>query len=418
MLKKSKWLLLMLMALLSVALLLSACGGGEEPAAEEPAAEEPAGEEPAEEPAAAAETVKIGFLGPITGPNAAEGAAARNAFMMAIEEANASGEFPYTIEIIEVDDQSTESVAVAGANQIVADSAVVAATGFWNSGPAEASIPVFKQAEVPLLIWGAIRESLTNADNVPWITRSAPTDKQENIPLAEMVLDDMGYTDWFIVSDVGSYGSGNFEAFKAELESRGITPLGEEQVQEDTADLSAVVQRIKASGAKAVYCGSTVNIGSQLKRQLYEAGVTDILFTGISGMKTEDFFKIGAEAAEGSLIVSPGIILADSEEGAAFIERYEAKGYAEPIGAYTPYAYEAALILLNALRACGDAPTAEAMRDAINASETTGIMGTTTFNEIGQTTNVASFLNVAQDGAWVPLANSEYADETRMFGGK
>ena len=42
--------------------------------------------------------VKLGFLSPITGANAAEGAAARNAFKLAIDQANESGDFDYTIE--------------------------------------------------------------------------------------------------------------------------------------------------------------------------------------------------------------------------------------------------------------------------------------------------------------------------------
>jgi branched-chain amino acid transport system substrate-binding protein len=301
----------------------------------------------------------------------------------------------------------------------VSDSDIVAASGFWNSGPAAAAIPVFKEAEIPLLIWGAIRESLTNSENVPYITRSAPTDKQENIPLAVKVLDEMGYKDWFIVSDVSSYGDGNFNAFKSELAARKITPIGEEQVPEDTTDLNAVVQKVKASGAKAVYCGSTVAIGSQLKRQLYEGGVRDVLYCGISGMKTEDFLKIGAEPAEGTLVVSPGIILEDTPEGNNFINLYNSQGYSEPIGAFTPYAYEAALILINSMRACDGKPTAEAMTKAILNSKTTGIMGTTTFNEIGQTENVAAYLNVVQDGKWVPLEKSEYNQGgKRAFGGK
>ncbi|MDO4581908.1 MAG: branched-chain amino acid ABC transporter substrate-binding protein [Bacillota bacterium] len=399
-----KSLLFLLVVISALALVFAGCAA--------PAEEEAEGDTPA------VDVVKIGFFAPITGSNAAEGTAARNAFQMAIDNVNESGELPYQIELIIVDDQSTESVAVAGANQIVADELVVAASGFWNSGPAAAASEVFKEAEIPLLIWGAIRESLTSAENYPYITRSAPTDKQENEPLAEAVLDEMGYQDWFIVSDASSYGQGNLEAFTAELSARGITALGSEVVLEDQTDFSAVVAKIRESGAKAVYCGSTVNIGSLLKEQLYSAGVTDILFCGISGMKTEDFFKISADAAEGALIVSPGIILEDSVEGQAFIDEYTAEGFAEPIGAYTPYAYEAALILINALRSCGDAPTAAAMVDAILASETTGIMGTTTFNEIGQTTNVAAYLNVAQDGAWVPYEDSEYADGTRAFGGQ
>ena len=367
-------------------------------------------------------TVKLGFIGPITGTNAAEGSAARNAFLMAIEDANNSGRFPYTIETIIVDDQSSEDVAAAGAAKMVSDPLVVAVTGFWNSGPAAAAIPIFIDAKIPLLIWGAISETLTNEDNVPWITRSAPTDKQENIPLARAVLDNMGYKDWFVVSDLSTYGSGNYDAFMRELFSRDITPLGSEYVREDAYEniweINEVVQKIIQSGAKAVYCGSTYSIGSQLKRRLYEAGATNILYCGISGMKTVDFFNIGNSAAEGTLVVSPGIILEETAAGRRFIEVYNSKAYSEPIGAYTPYAYEAALILINSLSVCSGRPTSAEMTNVIFRSTTVGIMGTTAFNEIGQTMNIAAYLNVAQNGSWVPYLNSDYANGRRSFGGR
>lgn len=365
----------------------------------------------------AAKTVKLGFLSPITGANAAEGAAARNAFELAIKQANESGEFPYTIETIIVDDQSDASVGVAGAQKIVSDSGVVAATGHWNSGVAEATIPVFKEAEIPMLIWGAIRESLINAGNYPWITRSAPTDAQENVPLAKAVIDDMGYNKIFVVSDVTSYGEGNTAAITKEMADRGLTPLGVEKVQEGTVDFRAIIEKVKASGATCVYWGGVVTEGSILKQQLFENGL-NVLFCSISGSYSDDFLKIGADAAEGALVVKPGIVLESTELGRKFIADYQAAGYSEPIGAYTPYAYEAALILLNALRACGDEPTAAKMVDAIRNSNTTGIMGTTTFNEIGQTTNVAAFLNVIQDGKWMVYDDSEYATGARTFPGK
>ena len=47
--------------------------------------------------------VKIGFIGPLTGPNAAQGVGARNAFDLKIREANASGKFPYKIEMVALD---------------------------------------------------------------------------------------------------------------------------------------------------------------------------------------------------------------------------------------------------------------------------------------------------------------------------
>jgi len=361
------------------------------------------------------EYVTLGFFGPITGSGAAEGSAARNAFQLAIDQANASGEYPYEIRTMIIDDQGDPTAAASGAQQVVADDSVVAATGHWHSVCADATTPVFIENEIPFLIWGAIRENLTSAENYPWITRSAPTDVQENNPLAVKVLDEMGYKKIFIVATDSSYGNGNLNAFKAELNKRGLEPVGVESVPAETVDFNAIVTKIMASDCDAVYCGSTNTEGIYLKEQLSKAGF-DKLFFGISGLKTEDFLIIGSEAAEGALVTSPGIRLDSTDAGKKFIEDYNAENFDTPIGAYTPYSYEAALILLQALKACGDNPTALTMRDAIANGSFTGIMGTTTFNDVGQTELVAVCMYVVQDGQWVFFEDSEYASGVRSFG--
>jgi branched-chain amino acid transport system substrate-binding protein len=361
------------------------------------------------------EYVTLGFFGPITGSGAAEGSAARNAFQLAIDQANASGEYPYEIRTIIVDDQGDPTAAASGAQQVVADESVVAATGHWHSVCADATSPVFIENEIPFLIWGAIREDLTKAENYPWITRSAPTDVQENNPLAVKVLDEMGYKKIFIVSTDSSFGNGNLNAFKAELNKRGLEPVGVESVPAETVDFNAIVTKIMASDCDAVYCGSTNTEGIYLKEQLSKAGFNKLFF-GISGLKTEDFLIIGSEAAEGALVTSPGIRLDSTDAGKKFIEDYNAGNFDTPIGAYTAYSYDAALILLQALKTCGDNPTPLAMRDAIANGSFTGIMGTTTFNDIGQTELVAVCMYVVQDGQWVYFEDSEYASGVRSFG--
>jgi len=397
-----------MIAMLALTMLLCSCGQVEEVVEDEP---EPVCE--------AAKVVKIGFLGPVSGTDSAEGAAARNAFLLAIDKANASGKFPYIIDTIVMDDQSSENVAMAGAQHIVDDPLIVAVAGFWRSGPAASAIPVFKEAEIPLLIWGATREDLTNPDNMPYIMRSAPTHKQENIPLAAMVVDGLGYQDWFLVADDEAYGTGNLEAFTAELTARDITPLGFAQVSKDNPDdLRFVAQRIKHSGARSVYCGSAGDIGSELKHQLFEVGINNILFCGVSGMDRNEFRLLSVQEAEGVLAISPGVVLEQTAAGLKFIEDYKACDFTEPLGNFTAYAYDAALILLNALSACGDAPTAAMMTEAIFSSVTTGLMGTTTFDEIGQTRNIPAYLNVIQDSTWMRFNDSKYASGERRLGGR
>ena len=409
----------LILALMLFAAVFAGCA---QPAAapEAPAAAAaPAAEEKKEEAAAPAaespEYVTLGFFGPITGSCAAEGSAARNAFQLAIDQANASGEFPYEIKTIIIDDQADPSVAASGAQQVVSDDTVVAATGHWNSACADATTPVFIENEIPFLIWGAIRDDLTREETYPWVTRSAPTDVQENKPLAEKVLDEWGYKKVFIVSVDNSFGNGNLNAFTAEMKARGLEPVGVETVPAETVDFNAIVTKIKATDCDCIYYGGTNTEGVYLKEQLYKGGV-DKLFFAISGLKTEDFLIIGADAAEGAFVTSPGIRLESTEAGQKFIADYNAQNFDTPIGAYTPYGYEAALILLSALKQCGAAPTAEAMRDAIKDGTFEGIMGTTTFNEIGQTNLVAVTLYVVQDGQWTFLEDSKYTDG--VFTGK
>ena len=84
---------------------------------------------------------------------------------------------------------------------------------------------------------------------------------------------------------------------------------------------------------------------------MYEEGI-NALFCGISGNYSDGFLKISAEAAEGALIVKPGIVLSSTEKGQKFVEDYNAAGFSEPIGAYTPYAYEACLLYTSCHRGC------------------------------------------------------------------
>lgn len=123
---------------------------------------------------AQAKVVKIGFIGPLTGPNAAQGVGARNAFDLKIREANASGKFPYKIEMVALDDASDPATGVAAALRLVFDPAVVAASGHWNSAVALATIHTFHTYRIPFIVWGAIHPDITGFYKYPGSNRINP----------------------------------------------------------------------------------------------------------------------------------------------------------------------------------------------------------------------------------------------------
>ena len=401
MFRKHKWLLLAASLMLAVGL-LAGCGG-----------DEGGGE------GGSGDSVTIGFLGPLTGANASEGAAARNAFQMVFDELNASGELPYQVNVEALDDASKPETGANAAQKLVSEPDVIAISGHWNSPVAEATIPICKQAGVPLLIWGAIGQGLTSEENYPIVTRVAATDEQENTPLAEYVIDQLGYKKFFIISDTTSYGKSNTAAFQKQMEAKGAELVGLEEVQTGTTDFRAILAKVKSADPDAIFFGGVSQEGGLVARQMKELGMNDILLCGISGICSEDFITAaGADAAEGTFSIKPGMDLTKSEEGKKFLADYEAAGFTEPVGAFTPYAYHAAQVLVAALKSIDGVPTAEQMTDAIANVNMTGLLGETTFDSTGQTTNPLAYALVCEGGTWVPFEESSYGQGAKALPGQ
>lgn len=352
--------------------------------------------------------VKIGFIGPLTGPNAAQGVGAKNSFDLAVKLANESGDFDYKIEVVAMDDASNPGTGASAAMKLLSDPDVVVASGHWNSPVANATIPIFKDAGVPLVIWGAIGGSLTSAENYPTITRVCPTLKQENIPLAKFIMDDLGYKKWSIISDTSTYGKNNTSAWTSELKQRNdVKLISLDEVQVGQTDFKAILSKIKSFNPDAVYFGGVVMEAALIRRQMNDVGMGDTLLVGISGIADDKFIEVATpEIAEGTICTTPGKTLDKLVKGQEFMKNYEKFGYKEPYGAYGQYAYDAANVILQALKEVG--PDSAKLIEAIPKVSLDGLLGVTTFNEIGQTNNTLSTILVVDDGVWVDYNDSNY----------
>lgn len=363
------------------------------------------------------DVVKVAFIGPLTGPNAAQGVGARNSFLLAIDQVNNSGKLPFTLEVMVLDDESKPATAASVAQLAVSDPDVVAASGHWNSPCAEATIPIFKSAGIPFIVWGAISPTLTSPDNYPYVTRVCPTQAQENIPLAEFVMDELGRKRWAIISDTSTYGKSNTHAWEENAKNiSGAEIVSLDEIQVGTTDFRPILSKIKNMNLDGVYFGGVVMEGALVRRQMVELGMEDTLLVGISGIVDDKFIETaGADAAEGVVAVKPGRDISQMPGGSDFVANYEKAGYGEPFGAYGPYAYDAANIIAEAMAKVGT--DKEQLIDTIVNIEYSGLLGTTIFNDFGQTANVVSTIFVVQDGKFVPWYDSEYAAGTRSLPG-
>lgn len=345
--------------------------------------------------ALAQDTIKIGFIGPLSGGNAQQGLSARNGFQLAVDQANASGSLPFKIEPVILDDAANPQTGVAAALKLTNDPAVVAATGHWNSGVALATIPVFSRANMPFIVWGAISPKITETNN-PFVTRVVTTLVNTNEPLAKWAAESVGKK-IAIVADTSDYGLANVKAFTDFYTAAGGSIVATETAPVGTTDFRAILTKIKGTSPDAVYFGGVVTEAALVRKQMVELGL-NIPMIGVDGFHDPEFIKIAGAAADGTI---SGVA---KEQGNPKLEKmqkdYEAAKFAEPSGPYTKNAFDAANIIIEALKTAGtkDKP---AIAKAIRGITFEGALGVTTFDENGQTKRPVELeLREVKNGAW------------------
>lgn len=344
----------------------------------------------------AEDTIRIGFIGPLSGGNAQQGLGARNGFLLAIEQANAAG-FPSKIEGIVMDDASDPQTGVAAALKLLNDDGVVAAIGHWNSSVALATIPVFQRFQTPFVIWGAISPKITE-QNLSFVTRVTPTLVNENAPLAAWLAKELGVKKIAIVSDTTDYGQANITWFGKFFTEAGGEILATDALPAGTTDFRAVITRIGGLAPDAVYFGGVIAEAGILRKQMIELGL-QVPMVGISGFYDPEFINIAGDAAAGTMVSYPKS--ASNAKLDRLMADYDARSFAEPTSPYTKYAFDAVNILLTVIKANG-IQDKTALAKAVREITYDGVLGTTTFDDHGQTQlPVEIEIKEVKNGQWV-----------------
>jgi branched-chain amino acid transport system substrate-binding protein len=153
--------------------------------------------------------------------------------------------------------------------------------------------------------------------------------------------------------------------------------------------------------------------GALIKDQMEKVGLKR-MFCAISGIKDDKFLEVAGPSGEGALSIKPGKPIEKLEGGTKFVKSYETGGYREPYGAYGPNAYDSAGIILEAISKVGPEDKTALMK-YIRGIKYKGLMGETTFDATGQTTNIIVSRFVGQDGKWVVWEDSAYSKGARKL---
>ena len=295
---------------------------------------------------AATAQVKFGVGGPITGPSAATGAQMKNGVDQAAADINAAGGIlGQKMSVSYGDDVSDPKQGVSVANKFAADG-VKFVIGHYNSGVTIPSSEVYQENGILQITPASTNPTVT--ERKMWnIFRVCGRDDQQGQVAGEYIVKHFKGKKIAVVHDKTTYGKGLADEMKKTINKAGMKEVLYEGINTGEKDFSALVSKIKQSGADLIYWGGLYTEGGLIVRQMRDQGVKAPLMGG-DGITSDEFASIGGPGVEGTLMTY-GPDPRNKPDAKKVVEEFRAKKF-EP-EAYTLYSYAGVQIIKQAAEA-------------------------------------------------------------------
>ncbi len=345
-------------------------------------------------PAFAADTIKIGMIGPLTGPCAYYGASMTKAAEMAVEEINGKGGVKgKRIALIIEDDESSPVKAVNAAQKLITRDQILAMIGHYNSSCTLASMAATQKNHIPHVNPISTAIEITSQGH-RYIFRNCATNPMQVKQLADYVIANMKkpgrINKTAILYELTDHGKGIMESFRDNIKAApGFEITNIEVYKPGDTDMIAQLTKIKGNPPDFLLFGGNLTEVAQSIRQAKEIGLKT-QFLGLGSVSNDKFLELaGKENIEGMVNVSYFETTAQNPTAKAFIVNYRKRHKADP-DMFAAAVYEAVYILEHAIGKTGASYPSlpkwrEALRDAIaGIKDLPGVQGPTTFGPDGQ----------------------------------
>src|SRR5215470_11625398 len=235
--------------------------------------------------------VKFGVGGPITGPSAATGAQMKNGVDQAATDINAAGGIlGQKISVSYGDDASDPKQGVSVANKFAADG-VKFVIGHYNSGVTIPSSEAYQENGILQITPASTNPTVT--ERKMWnIFRVCGRDDQQGQVAGEYIVKHFKGKKIAIVHDKTTYGKGLADETRKTMAKGGMKEVLYEGINTGEKDFSALVSKIKQSGADLIYWGGLYTEGGLIVRQMRDQGVKAPLMGG-DGITSDEFAAVG-----------------------------------------------------------------------------------------------------------------------------
>ena len=347
-----------------------------------------------------ADTVKIGVAGAHTGDLASYGLPTVNAAKLVAKDVNAKGGIDgKQIELLIQDEECKPEKATNAATKLISDGAVVV-LGHICSGATKAALPIYTEAKIVTISPSATNPELTQSGQYPTFFRTIASDDAQAKLGVDFAIGKLAAKKIAVLHDKGDYGKGYAEYAQKFIQDGGQAEVVLfEGVTPGAVDYSAVVQKVRQTGADTVMFGGyhpeASKIVSQLKKKrvkvnfISDDGVKDDTFIKVAGADAEDVYASGPQDVSG--------LEMNKAAKAAHVAEFGTEA-----GAFFDAAYAAMQALVNAIDKA-DSTDSDKIMNALRTENVDTTVGTIKFDARGDAEGVGFSMYQVQGGQYVEL---------------
>ena len=350
--------------------------------------------------ALAQQVVKIGHVGPVSGPNAHLGKDNENAARMAIDELNAKG---FTIngqkvkfQLLAEDDGSDPKQGTAVAQKLV-DARVNGIVGHLNSGTTVPASKIYHDAGLVQISPATTAPQYTK-QGFPGAFRVVANDAKLGGTLGKYAVETLKVKNIAVIDDRTTSGQGVATEFVKGAKGPGVRIVGKEFTSATATDYAAILTSIRARKPDLVFFGGMDSVAGPMLKQMKSLGINAI-FMGGDGMCTEALGRLAGNALEGRKVIcaeAGGVKGAQEQVMADFRSRFKQKTGLD-VQLYAPYVYDSVMVMATAMQNAKSAEPAKYLPE-LKKIKYEGVTGTIQFDQFGDIRNGALTLFTYQGG--------------------
>lgn len=348
------------------------------------------------------DAIKIGEVGSMTGSEATFGISTHQGIELAIKEANdAGGINGKKLQVISLDDQGKPEEAATAVTKLITQDKVIAILGEVASSRSLAMAPIAQQYKVPMLSPSSTNPKVTEQGD--HIFRVCFIDPFQGSVMAKFAFETLKVKKVAIIRDVKSdYSVGLADFFTQTFTKIGGTIVGDTSYSSNDTDFKSQLTQLRGKSPEAIFIPGYYTEVGLIARQARELGIKVPLLGG-DGWDSPKLTEIGAKAIEGSYFSNHYSAEDKSPQVQDFVKKFQTAYNVVPDG-LAAMGYDAALVLINAMKVSakpGVAVTSADIRNALAATKDfQAVTGKITIDENRNAVKAAVVLKVEAGGAY------------------